>query len=303
MFKSSVVSYQNRGRWGDPKYRGNCSGHLVRDFLQSYHPSPSALFVDPSQGGCTSMHVSNELGIRYKGLDLSTGFNLVTDDLFHALNERPQTVFWHPPYWKCVTYSGESGMWGDTVHPFDLSASRTLEEFLGYAQIAISNIYDALASGGVYGLLIGNWRSNGRYYNLSSMLERFCPGTLRDEIIKVQHNCTSDRKEYSGNLVRINHEKLFVFQKEREIFGFALAFCFQRKIDNARRITWKSAIARILSSNNGPMTLKDIYKKAEPFFKTKNNNHPEAKIRQTLQDDRLFVRIEPGVFDILRSAY
>jgi hypothetical protein len=29
----SVVSYPARGPWGDSKYRGNCSGYLVKDLI------------------------------------------------------------------------------------------------------------------------------------------------------------------------------------------------------------------------------------------------------------------------------
>ena len=29
----SVVSYPDRGPWGDFRYRGNCSGHLVKDLI------------------------------------------------------------------------------------------------------------------------------------------------------------------------------------------------------------------------------------------------------------------------------
>jgi hypothetical protein len=34
----SVVSYPNRGSWGDPKYRGNCSGHLGKDLILRAEP-------------------------------------------------------------------------------------------------------------------------------------------------------------------------------------------------------------------------------------------------------------------------
>lgn len=302
MFESSVISYPNRGQWGNNKYRGNCSGHVVKGFLETYHPDRHKLFVDPSVGGGTSRDVANELGIRFVGLDLSQGFNLLTDDLYHTLGERPSTVFWHPPYWGMIPYSGENGMWGNTPNPFDLSHAPTLQDFLSGCQLAISNMFDALEPKGVYGVLIGNWRVRGDYYNLSSMIERFCPGKMRDEIIKIQHNCVSDRRSYRGNVVRIAHEKLLVFQKDRELFGFALAFSIQNRTAITQAMTWKNAIARILMANGGPMPLKAIYKQAEPFIKQTQNNHPEAKIRQVLQDSRRFVRIETGVFDVVKAA-
>lgn len=62
---------------------------------------------------------------------------------------------------------------------------------------------------------MGNLRRQGEYFNLSSLVERVAPGKLIDELIKAQHNCVSDRRTYGGNVVRIAHEKLLVFRKER----------------------------------------------------------------------------------------
>lgn len=37
-FNSSVVSYPGRGPYGTSSYRGNTSGRIVREFLETYHP-------------------------------------------------------------------------------------------------------------------------------------------------------------------------------------------------------------------------------------------------------------------------
>lgn len=47
---SSVVSYPDRGPWGDSAYRGNCSGHLVKDLILRF--KCQSVF-DPSEGGGT----------------------------------------------------------------------------------------------------------------------------------------------------------------------------------------------------------------------------------------------------------
>ena len=36
MFAGSVVSYPDRGHWGKSSYRGNCTGRIIKDFLESY---------------------------------------------------------------------------------------------------------------------------------------------------------------------------------------------------------------------------------------------------------------------------
>ena len=30
----SIVNYEKRGDFGNPKYRGNCSGYLIKDLIQ-----------------------------------------------------------------------------------------------------------------------------------------------------------------------------------------------------------------------------------------------------------------------------
>ena len=46
----SVVSYPDRGPWGDPKYRGNCSGWLAKDLILRF--KVQSVF-DPAEGSGT----------------------------------------------------------------------------------------------------------------------------------------------------------------------------------------------------------------------------------------------------------
>lgn len=50
MFKSSVVSFPDRGPWGKSNYRGNCTGHIVKGFVESYQRRKDGLVIDPSVG-------------------------------------------------------------------------------------------------------------------------------------------------------------------------------------------------------------------------------------------------------------
>ena len=49
MFTHSVCSYPQRGNYGKSGYRGNCTGYIIRDFVESYL-APEGLFAD--QFGC-----------------------------------------------------------------------------------------------------------------------------------------------------------------------------------------------------------------------------------------------------------
>lgn len=292
MFQTSICSYPDRGAYGNSKYRGNCTGHIIRDFVQSYMRNSAGLVADPSIGGGTSVDVAKELGVRFKGTDLHQGFNLLLDDFETFLGEQAYLVWYHPPYWDMISYSGNQ--WGEP-NKWDMSRME-LPDFVESLELAIMNINDACESGGHYGILMGNLRRSGVYYNLSSLVERVSPGTLVDEIIKVQHNCVSDRTSYKGRLIRIAHEKLLVFQKK----GYSQAVGFILAVDQRAKqligTTWKAAVRRVLQGKT--MDLQKIYQAMEPYAKHRENQHWKAKVRQVLQDARYFDRVETGVYKL-----
>ena len=63
-------------------------------------------------------------------------------------------------------------------------------------------------------MLIGDVRRKGQYTAIIKDVLDFPYGEIRSVIIKVQHNCTSDRKRY-GKLedMPIRHEYCVVFKK------------------------------------------------------------------------------------------
>lgn len=286
-FTSSVVSYPNRGPWGKSGWRGNCTGHIVRDSLGSFFDwtRPDSLFVDPSEGSGTSRDVANELGVRYTGLDLHSGFNLLRDNMIEAVGEPAQMAFWHPPYAGMVRYSKD--VWNNgQPHPDDLSECASIAEFVEKCQIAMMNIYDGLTTDGkgVYCVLIGNLRAKGRLYDLTDMVKRVAPGTLKEVIIKRQHNCVSDTRKYRGNLIRIAHETLLVFERDERIHS-ALDFAalIDQRVRNAQAMTWRAAIKRAVMGK-GRVHLQDIYQAVEDYAKARGTNSKwDAKVRQIVR--------------------
>ena len=101
----SVVSYPDRGPWGDSRYRGNCSGHLVKDLILRF--GCQSVF-DPSEGGGTVRDVVTGINqylkkdIEYEGRDLRQGWNLMTSPL---PDKQYDLVWYHPPYWDIIRYS------------------------------------------------------------------------------------------------------------------------------------------------------------------------------------------------------
>ena len=67
---TSVVSYPQRGPWGNNRYPGNCSGYMLIDLCATYRPQR---VLDPMEGGGTSREVCADMGITYTGFDLHSG--------------------------------------------------------------------------------------------------------------------------------------------------------------------------------------------------------------------------------------
>ena len=65
---SSVLSFPQRGPWGDSRYRGNCSGYIQAYLIWKYQVQKLAeLFA----GSGTGSDVAKDMGISYIGADLN----------------------------------------------------------------------------------------------------------------------------------------------------------------------------------------------------------------------------------------
>jgi hypothetical protein len=204
----SVVSYPDRGPWGDARYRGNCSGYLVKDLILRFRCKS---VFDPAEGSGTVKDVVAGINqflrtdIEYEGRDLRHGWDILTG----RLPERQFDLVWyHPPYWDIVRYSN---------NPNDLSNCRSLEEFELKLNRSVERLFQTVKSGGIMAVLLGDKRKDGRYYALfRSLLFNPNIGELKALIVKVQHNCRSDPRNYSTRnpfLIPIKHEYCLVFGK------------------------------------------------------------------------------------------
>ena len=90
----SVLSFPERGPWGDAKWRGNCSGYIYKSLFEQLRP---AVFIDPMMGSGTSIEVAQEMGIKAIGLDLHSGFNVLRDSILQAAGEPSDLCLSHPP--------------------------------------------------------------------------------------------------------------------------------------------------------------------------------------------------------------
>jgi len=201
---TSVVSYPTRAPFGDHRYRGNCDGRLIRNLILRYRATK---ICDPMEGSGTSREVVEGLNkykkkdISYWGGDLRKGFDLAKQQLPGKFD-----FCWiHPPYWNIIRYSD---------NPNDLSNYEEYEQFRKFLMICLQRCYEALETGGRLAVLIGDVRRKGKYTAIVKDILNFPSGELRSIIIKIQHNCTSDRRQY-GKLEDppIKHEYCIIFKK------------------------------------------------------------------------------------------
>ena len=157
----SVVSYPDRGPWGDSRYRGNCTGHLIKDLILRFN---SKSIFDPAKGGGTVREVVNGINkylkreIHYEGRDLNQGWDILTSQL---PEKQFDLVFYHPPYWDIIKYSD---------NPRDLSNYPTLNEFELKLTGSVDRLLRAVKPNGIMAILIGDKRRAGNYYALMRTL-------------------------------------------------------------------------------------------------------------------------------------
>lgn len=195
---TSVVSYPNRGPWGDNRYPGNCSGYLLIDLCATYRPNS---VLDPMEGGGTSREVCADMDIAYDGFDLGSG----TDSLHDDVGAGYDLIFWHPPYHDMKVY-------GDDLR--DMSRAGSLAAFLALLRNGYRRFFDLLAPGGRLAILMGDLRRRGRYEPLTTDVARLDREHLESIIVKVQHNVSSNKIQYGGDFIPILHETMTIFRRD-----------------------------------------------------------------------------------------
>ncbi len=284
--QSSIMSYPDRGPWGDSRWRGNASGHIYRDLFQQLQPRT---FADPMVGSGTSIDVAQELGIRAWGFDLHSGFDATRMSLLQAIGQEVCLTCSHPPYGKLLQYSGH--VWGDRPHERDLSHLED-DEFNERMALVMLNQREATRSGGYFATLIGDWRRDGHYSSYQAeLIARMPRNELAAVLIKLQHNTTSDRRQYRRmSLPRIMHEYLLVFRKSAAPLLVLLAG-MAREQQARLSGTWKNIVRCVLASLGGKAPLTAIYDQIASGAPDKlaTNPHWRDKVRQVLnQHPQLF---------------
>jgi hypothetical protein len=287
----SIISYPDRGKWGNSRYRGNCSGWLIKELLTHFQPKK---FIEIFAGGGTGFDVAKDLGYTNSvHLDLNPafgGWNALADDI----PEGGDFVFLHPPYHNIIKYSGE--VWGEP-HPDDLSRCADYQDFLKKLNLVFQKVYTSIRHGGRYAVLIGDVRSKGEYYSIQRDMAWI--GKLESHIIKAQHNCLSDRKTYSGKFIPIVHEHLLVFRKnDIWIVPVSITKTIEQDLRQTEKITWRDLVQAAMEQLGGKASLNDLYNIIGKTKKAANNPHWKEKVRQVLQLHKEFISVGQGCWEI-----
>lgn len=293
----SIVSYPDRGRYGDNAYRGNCSGLLIKDIIEQYKLRSLS---DYMVGGGTTEDVCRETGITGTFTDLNRGFDMVDMDM----PDRPQNIFWQPPYDSIIVYSDNmyrasevQRIYGFDPRKNDLSRCKDWETFVKMLNHCMLKQFAALEKGGRIFTLVGDIKRRGVLYSMLCDIAK--PGTLEQVIIKAQHNCWSDRRTYSRqNFVPIVHEYLIVTRKDESLL-VPVSYGCRTTLDmtKSRSASWRDSVYAFLHEN-GEASLDDLYDAFRDSPRTNTNPNWQAKIRQTVQNDRYFRRTARGRYAI-----
>lgn len=299
---TSIVSYPERGEGGNNRYRGNCSPKLVEDLIRFFQPKE---ICDYMCGSGTTKAAADKLGISSHLYDLHSGFDIMNCEI----PERPEFIFWHPPYWDIVTYSDVmykaaevQKKYGYDPKQYDLSRIPDWERFVETMNYAMMKQFSALENGGRLAVLMGDIKKKGRLYSMLAEIVK--PGTMENILIKAQHNCFSDQIQYSGKFIPILHEYVMIVRKDSPLLIPVLTTKYvQADIRDMPGATWRDVVAAVLEQYNEPVTLTFLYEKIESHKKAQANKWWKEKIRQTLQiNPAHFVHDGRGMWSLKRSA-
>ena len=284
--KSSIVSYPERGTYGNNKYRGICSGKLIKDIITTsfYHINSLS---DYMVGSGTTEEVCREMKVSGTYLDLNRGFDMMTMDI----PDIPENIFWHPPYGSMIVYSDNMYKAEEIINKYgfdprvnDLSRCPNWDIFVDKMNFCLLKQFTALKKGGRMFILMGDWKQKGHLYSMLCDIAKL--GTLEQIIVKAEHNCWSDNNSYSNyNFIPIQHEYLMVLRKDSALI-IPVAFTKKSSFDirDSKVTTWRDVIFSILSEY-GEMSLKQLYEAVKSYYPVKcsSNNHVEEKVRQIVR--------------------
>jgi DNA modification methylase len=136
-------------------------------------------------------------------------------DLSFLKDDSIDLIITHPPYMNIIRYS-------DGKIPADISNISSLPKFCDEIEKIVKELFRVLKADKYCAILIGDTRRGKHFVPLAfNVMQRFLKVgfILKEDIIKVQHNCTTTgrwrTKALQEKFYLIMHEHLFVFRKPK----------------------------------------------------------------------------------------
>ncbi|MEK4983618.1 hypothetical protein [Bacillus sp. FSL K6-6540] len=276
---TTLISFPDRGDFGNAKYRGNYSGHVLMKLLRYLQRTgiSQPYVYDPMEGGRTSRDVCRFLDLPYVGADIHDGFDVVNQDLHDYGFD---LTMLHYPYWNMIDYASDLPK---HLQPMDMSRM-DWNQFIA----AVSHVNIKAAAHSRYvAVLVGDMVVKGKGYIKSIQREMVWPGVPVRHFTKVQHNAMSYRKSYQGNFIPVVTEHLILFKTDYKPAGelWILTPGVYKKIDSQAYVTWKTAVIHVTRSMD-VISPERVYEGIKQRFpgKLHKSKTPEATIRRTLQE-------------------
>lgn len=230
---TTIWSFPDRGEWAthNGKYPGNWSPYVPRNIIKRYSRRGEVV-LDSFVGSGTTLIEAKLLGRQGIGIDINpnaiklTKKNLEFEDknmyqpklicgsacnLEYIKSNSVDLICTHPPYANIIQYS--NGIDGDI-------SLYEIDRFLDSMEQVGKELFRVLKPGRICAFLIGDIRRNRNVVPLGfKTLQVFekVGFTLKEIIIKEQHNCKSTDKwkerSQQYNFLLLAHEYLFIMQK------------------------------------------------------------------------------------------
>lgn len=293
---STVLSFPERGPWGDNAYRGNCSGYIHAFLIWKYKVQKLAeLFA----GSGTGYDVCKDMGIQYVGADLNPtavrpgilSVDAVNDDVPDAFYNA-DFIFQHPPYGLEIGIPYAGSMYPDPSGKLTKSdlGQMQWDTFMKTLNYITMKYFTAMAPGSRMGILMGDVRRQGKFHSMLNDIVK--PGEVEQIIIKMQHNASSNRGQDLSRIgngknpfVPLLHEYILILKK---LGPYMLHFQYplDKKLDirDSECATWKDLVISVLRKLGRPSKLEEIYAEIHGHKKAEKNRNWQAKVRQELQN-------------------
>ncbi len=293
---TSFMAFPERGNGGNNHWRGNCSPEVVASVLRyvldskRYYGKDTSQFtlMDPMSGSGTSQAVAERYQVRSLLYDLNPApaygrgnWNALKDDV----DDSADLIFFHPPYHNIIRYSGS--MWGNKPHPDDLSQCENYQDFLEKLNYCIRKFFLSLRKDGRLAILVGDIRSNGKFYSMQHDLMRM--GDFESFIVKGQFHCVSDNRRYKKPFIPVVTEYLLILKKADSLivpFSCRQEGWFSLQSTDLKALTWHHLIRLTMESVGGTAALSDLYERLRDHPKALNNPHYQERIRATIYEHK-----------------